>query len=64
MLNETLRQGLRSGEKSSPPLPRFVVESKAGGFRAGVDILHLNRFYGKLEAEDFLRKEAARRSKQ
>ncbi|HXM69732.1 MAG TPA: hypothetical protein VN970_01265 [Thermoanaerobaculia bacterium] len=63
VLNETLRKGLRSGEKPSPPLPRFVVKSKACGFRAGVDILHLNRFLGELETEDFLRKEAARRSK-
>jgi hypothetical protein len=62
VLNETLRQGLHSSEKTSPPLPRFVVESKARGFRAGVDILHLNRFFGELETEDFLRKEAARRS--
>jgi hypothetical protein len=52
-----------SGEKPSPPLPRFVVESKPRGFRAGVDILHLNRFVGELETDDFLRKEAARRSK-
>jgi hypothetical protein len=63
VLNETLRRGLHTGEKPSPPLPRFVVKSKACGFRPGVDILHLNRFYGELETEDFLRKEAARRSK-
>jgi hypothetical protein len=62
VVNETLRRGLRSGEKPSPPLPRFVVESKARGFCAGVDILHLNRFYDELEVEEFLRKEADRRT--
>ena len=63
VVNETLRRGLRSGEKPSPPLPRFVVESKARGFCAGVDILHLNRFYDELEVEEFLRKEVDRRTK-
>ena len=53
----------RSGEKPSPPLPRFVVESKARGFCAGVDILHLNRFYDELEVEEFMRKEADRLTK-
>jgi len=63
VVNATLRRGLRSGAKPSPPLPRFVVESKARGFCAGVDILHLNRFNDELEVEDFLRKEADRRTK-
>jgi hypothetical protein len=40
-----------------------VVESKARGFCAGVDILHLNRFYDELEVEEFLRKEADRQTK-
>jgi len=47
----------------NPPLPRFVVESKPRGFRPGVDILHLNRFLGEVETEEFLRKEAERRAK-
>jgi hypothetical protein len=63
VVNETLRRGLRSAEKPSPALPRFVVKSKARGFCAGVDILHLNRFYDELEVEEFLRKEADRRTK-
>lgn len=63
VVNDALRRGLRSGEKPSPPLPRFVVESKARGFCSGVDILHLNRFYDELEVEEFLRKEADRRTK-
>jgi hypothetical protein len=62
VVNETLRKGLRRGDKPSPPLPRFVVKSKPCGFRAGIDILHLNRLYDEIEIEDFLRKEAARRS--
>jgi len=53
VVNETLRRGLRSSEKPSPPLPRFVVKSKARGFVPGVDILHLNRFFGELETDDF-----------
>jgi plasmid stability protein len=63
VVNEALRRGLRGGEKPSPPLPRFVVQAKARGFRPGVDILHLNRFFGELETEEFLRKEAERRAK-
>jgi len=63
VVNSTLRRGLRSGEKPLPPLPRFVVESKPRGFCAGVDILHLNRLYDELEVEEFLRKEADRRTK-
>jgi hypothetical protein len=39
------------------------VKSKPCGFGPGVDILHLNRLYDELETEDYLRKEAARRSK-
>jgi hypothetical protein len=63
VVNDTLRRGLRSGEKPSPPLPRFVVQAKARGFCPGVDILHLNRFFGELETEEFIRKEAERRAK-
>jgi hypothetical protein len=61
VVNETLRKGLRSGEKPSPPLPRFVVKSKPCGFQPGIDILHLNRLSAELETEDFVRKQAARR---
>jgi hypothetical protein len=63
VVNETLRKGLRSGEKPSPPLPRFVVESKPRGFQPGIDILHLNRVDAELQTEEFLRKEAERRAK-
>ncbi|HVR07291.1 MAG TPA: hypothetical protein VMW75_04535 [Thermoanaerobaculia bacterium] len=64
VVNETLRKGLRGGEKPSPPLPRFVVHAKARGFCPGIDILHLNRLDAELQTEEFLRKEAERRSKE
>jgi len=63
VVNETLRKGLRGGDKPAAAPARFVVKAKAGSFRPGVDILHLNRFYAELETEDFLRQEAARRAK-
>jgi hypothetical protein len=58
VVNETLRQGLRSGEKPPPRLPRFKVKAKARGFRAGVDILRLNQLNEELQIEEFLAKEA------
>lgn len=56
IVNETLRKGLSTGEKSSPPLPRFVVKPKACGFQSGVDVLRLNQLNDQLETEDFQRK--------
>ncbi|HVT18265.1 MAG TPA: ribbon-helix-helix protein, CopG family [Thermoanaerobaculia bacterium] len=55
VVNATLRRGLRSGEKPSPRLPRFVVEPKACGFRSGVDPLRLNQLNDELEMEEFHR---------
>jgi hypothetical protein len=53
VVNATLRRGLRSGEKPSPRLPRFVVEPKACGIRGGVDPLRLNQLNDELEMEEF-----------
>ncbi|HYH44272.1 MAG TPA: antitoxin [Thermoanaerobaculia bacterium] len=63
VVNETLRRGLKKGEKPVSRLPRFEVEAKARGFRSGVDVLRLNRISDELEAEEFQRKlrEAAER---
>jgi plasmid stability protein len=55
VVNETLRRGLR-GEKPAAQVPRFVVKAKAGGFRRGVDVLHLNQLNDELEIEGFHRK--------
>jgi hypothetical protein len=58
VVNETLRQGLRSNAKPPTRLPRFKVEAKARGFRPGVDILRLNQLNEELQIEEFLAKEA------
>ena len=55
VVNETLRRGLRSGEKPSRRLPRFEVQPKACGFRRGIDVLRLNQLNDELEMEDFRR---------
>jgi hypothetical protein len=59
VVNETLRRGLRRGEKPRARLPRFEVRAKACGFRSGIDIRHLNRLSDELEMESFERKRAA-----
>ncbi len=64
IVNSALRRGLRQGEKPDPHLPRFVVEPKACGFRAGVDPRKLHQLLDDLEMEDFnreLAEDAARR---
>lgn len=56
VVDETLRRGLAS--RQMPPtssLPPFRVQAKARGFRAGVDIEHLNRLNDELEMADFHR---------
>ncbi len=53
IVNSVLRRGLRQGEKPEPSLPRFVVEPKACGFRAGVDPRKLHQLLDDLEMEDF-----------
>lgn len=55
VLNSTLRRGLRLSEKGEPSLPRFQVEPKACGFRAGVDLRKLNQLFDDLEMEDLSR---------
>ncbi len=59
VVNATLRKGLRSGEKPSPPPPRFVVRAKGGSFRTGVDLLRLNQLNDELAIEEFQRRLAA-----
>ncbi|MDP9121053.1 MAG: hypothetical protein M3O15_06745 [Acidobacteriota bacterium] len=61
VVNATLRRGLESGEKPSPPLSRFKVQPKACGFRTGVDILRLNQLNDDLEMEEFERRMPAAR---
>jgi hypothetical protein len=56
VVNETLRRGLRRGEKPRARLPRFEVKARACGFRSGVDVLRLNQLSDELEFEDFQRK--------
>lgn len=53
VVNETIRRGLTSGDKPVDRLPRFEVEPKACGFRAGVDVARLNQLTDELELEDF-----------
>ncbi len=55
VVNSVLRRGLRQGEKPVPRLPRFEVEPKACGFRAGVDPRKLHQLLDDLEMEDFNR---------
>lgn len=55
-VNETLRKGLRRGEKPRARLPPFRVKARSCGFRQGVDVLRLNQLYDELETEDFHRK--------
>jgi hypothetical protein len=59
VVNETLRRGLRRGEKPRARLPRFEVKATACGFRSGIDVRHLNRLSDELEMEDFERKRGA-----
>lgn len=56
VVNDTLRRGLRGGDKAARRLPRFEVKPKACGFRTGVDVLRLNQLNDELEIEDFQRK--------
>ena len=58
VVNETLRQGLRSSGKPSPRLPRFKVKAKSRGFRPGIDLMRLNQLNEELQIEEFLAKEA------
>lgn len=58
VVNETLRQGLRSSDKPPPRLPGFKVEAKRRGFRPGIDTFCLNQVDEELQIEEFLAKEA------
>lgn len=55
VVNTAVRRGLEQSGKPAPRLPRFVVEPKACGFRAGIDPNKLNRLADELEIEDFQR---------
>lgn len=64
VVNTTIRRGLEQAGKPQDRLPRFVVEPKACGLRAGVDPRKLNRLVDELEIESFERQvvgETARR---
>ncbi len=54
VVNDTLRAGLRSGEKPAEPLPPFRVTPRAAGFRAGLDVRRLNQLNDELESEELL----------
>ncbi len=56
VVNAVLRSGLSARAKPDPELPRFRVEAKSCGFRAGIDPLRLNEAVDELEAEPFERK--------
>ncbi len=58
VVNAVLRSGLGNHVKPSPELPRFRVEAKPCGFRAGIDVLRLNQLNDELEVEDFARNPA------
>ncbi len=58
VVNDTLRAGLRSGEKPTEPLPPFRVAPRAAGFRTGVDVRRLNQLNDELESEGSLLKVA------
>lgn len=64
VVNTAIRRGLEQAGKPQARLPRFVVEPKACGLRAGVDPRKLNRLVDELEIESFERQvvgETARR---
>jgi len=50
--NEVIRRGLSAGEAQVESVQRFCVESKACGFKAGVDPHKLNQIYDDLEIEN------------
>jgi hypothetical protein len=59
VVNEVLRQGLKSEDLPPAVLPRFVVHAKDLGFRSGVDELRLNELSDEIEISNFKRKLAS-----
>lgn len=53
VVNDAIRAGLQTGSRPSAPPPAFRVTPRAGSFRAGVDLLHLNQLTDELETEAF-----------
>jgi hypothetical protein len=53
VVNDAIRTGLQAGSRPITPPPAFEVVPRAGAFRAGVDMLHLNRLNDELETEAF-----------
>jgi plasmid stability protein len=53
VVNETIRAGLQAESRPMSAQPAFRITPRAGAFRAGVDVLHLNRLSDELETEGF-----------
>ena len=54
VVNETLRDGLMTGEERAPARHAFEVASTPRGFLPGIDPLKLNRLVDELEVDAFL----------
>ena len=54
IVNETIRNGLTTGEKPAPDRGTFKIASAARGFLPGIDPLKLNQLIDELEVEAFL----------
>ena len=53
VVNETLRNGLTTGEQPVPDPEAFRVASAHRGFLPGIDALKLNQLVDELEVDDF-----------
>jgi plasmid stability protein len=51
VVNEAIRAGLQADRRPSIRRSRFTIAPRSGGFRPGVDLLHLNRLNDELEVE-------------
>jgi hypothetical protein len=54
VVNDAIRAGLQASSRPGTPEPAFRVLPRPGPFRAGVDLLHLNRLNDELETEAFV----------
>ncbi len=59
-VNGVLGRGLRAGEKPPPAPNPFVVKSASRGFRAGIDMLRLNRLSDEPDSEGFIERHHGR----
>jgi hypothetical protein len=51
VVNDAIRVGLQQGRLPTARPSRFRVTPRTGGFRPGIDLLHLNRLNDELEVE-------------